>query len=838
MLQLRIYLTPQAFVTVAHADDEESQDDSIKERKLALLYLLKQLGRRELDQAMLAGLKEDAVSPSQEEPDEEEQKEIEGDQVEILYEKARGFEDVPEMEPTAGVVVDLRGYQKQALSWMSSKENLANNPDAHSIHPLWEEHTFPSDGSPGSGGDKFYLNPYTGEMTLQFPSAADRTRGGILADEMGLGKTLETLALIHTNRPTADDMAKSSADVYTFNRMLNAPTSTPSIPQTRATLIVCPVSLLSQWRDEVTNRFTPGSLTCGVYYGQERTLTISDLVGRKAPDVVITTYGVVSSEWGDGGRKNNKASLIFGVEWFRVVLDEAHWIKNKQTATAKSCFKIEAKRRWAVTGTPIQNKLEDLFSLVHFLRIEPWANYAFWRQFISVPFANKDSKALNVVQSILEPIVLRRQKSTPSGPDGRPIVELPSKTVEIELLDFTQEERDIYTALWTNSKTQFSAFCAAGSVLSHWAHVFQMLTRLRQCCLHPELALGKGSSSGVGGADVDQLIRRFQNGLDGDSNSGSESPYMDIVIQKLTQTMNGGENQQSVANDDDSCPICFDLMAQPTLFPCLHISCWDCIVGYLQKREQNGEKGECPICRKEFREEDLLDIVKAPAQVSTVQATGATSDKENGTNGSTPASLPPSIRLRRHFHSSTKLTALISHLKHLRETDPDVKTVVFSQFTSMLSLCEIVLEEHGFGFARLDGTMTQKERENTLKRFASDDDEGSKVKVLLASMRTAGVGLNLVRASFVVIMEPWWNAPVESQTIDRVHRIGQTRPVLVKRFVMRDSVEERMLSIQERKTVLCKWAIREGETGGVVNAAKNKEEEKRNRVEELKTLFG
>ncbi|KAJ3154074.1 DNA helicase rad5 [Geranomyces michiganensis] len=874
ILQLSVYLTPAAFVTTSPDKDEGTQDQTIKDRKLALLHLFQVLGLRALDPALVAGLKDDppaAVSSTSastnvaENAEEEEQAELEDDQVEILYEKARGFEDVAEAEPRKGLLIEMRGYQKQALAWMSAKENQSSDPNAHSIHPLWEEYAFPACEPEEESAGHFYLNPYTGELSLTFPSAADQTRGGILADEMGLGKTLETLVLIHTNRPTAEDMARPTtrSALSGLRGMLNssaASTTAPSLlPQTRATLVICPVSLLAQWRDEITARFCPGVLSYAVYYAADRTLSIADLTGKKCPDVVITTYGTVSSEGNAGGLdggSGKKGGLIFAVEWFRVVLDEAHYIKNKATANAKSCFKIQAKRRWAVTGTPIQNKLEDLFSLVHFLRIEPWGNYSFWRQFISVPFAAKDHKALNVVQSILEPLVLRRQKSTPSGPEGRPIVELPPKIVEKVMLDFTSEEQDIYDALQTRSKTQFSQFVAAGTVLSHWAHVFQMLTRLRQCCLHPILALGKGSTmkaDAIGGSDVDELIRRFQNGVDGSSappasaNDGStagngDSPYIESVFNKLNGA--GGEGSATNGDEDDtqSCALCFDVMATPAIFPCLHISCRDCIVEYLQRREDQGEPAQCPICSKPFPNGtgDIYDLVPAPPPEPALDLPIQGVDAANG-DSATQQLRRPAFSVRRHFHPSTKLTALIAELTHLRNTAPDVKTVVFSQFTTMLTLCETILQEHGFGYARLDGTLSQREREAVLRRFASDsadDSNSKKCNVLLASMRAAGVGLNLTRASVVIVLDTWWNLPTELQAIDRVHRLGQSRAVNVKRFIMKGSVEERMLDIQERKSVLCRWAIRDGDAAGNGSKVTGKEEEKLRRVEELKTLFG
>jgi DNA repair protein RAD5 len=169
--------------------------------------------------------------------------------------------------------------------------------------------------------------------------------------------------------------------------------------------------------------------------------------------------------------------FVFVVEFHRVVLDEAHQIKGRNTKTAKACYAIDAVRRWVLTGTPIQNKLEDLFSLVHFLRSEPWSNFSFWRTFITIPFESKDKdKAMKVVTSVLEPLVLRRTKAT-KDENGNPIIMLPEKIVDIEYLEFTDPENDIYQALFKDGKTKFNHYCRAGTVLKHYASIFQLLMR-------------------------------------------------------------------------------------------------------------------------------------------------------------------------------------------------------------------------------------------------------------------------------------------------------------------------------------------------------------------------
>lgn len=139
----------------------------------------------------------------------------------------------------------------------------------------------------------------------------------------------------------------------------------------------------------------------------------------------------------------------------------------------------------------------------------------------------------------------------------------------------------------------------------------------------------------------------------------------------------------------------------------------------------------------------------------------------------------------------------------------------------MLDLLEIPLKRQGFRFVRLDGTMTQRDRERVLRQFATDP----KVSLLLVSLLSGGVGLNLVAASNVFFLDSWWNPAAEEQAIQRVHRIGQTKPVHVYRFIVRKTVEERILDLQSRKKMLA------------ASLGVSAEEIKRVRIDELKSLF-
>ncbi|CAM9749401.1 unnamed protein product, partial [Ectocarpus sp. 13 AM-2016] len=173
------------------------------------------------------------------------------------------------------------------------------------------------------------------------------------------------------------------------------------------------------------------------------------------------------------------AGGLLGVRWSRVILDEAHSIRNTNTEQSRACLRLEADQRWAVTGTPIQNSLDDMAALLAFLRHEPWSDRGWWRKVISDPYKDGDAEALRRLKTVLAPILLRRTKSTLDS-RGRPIVELPPKTVEIVRLQLSAEEREFYEALKKRSKIEFEGYVAAGTVMKSYIAILTLLLRLRQ----------------------------------------------------------------------------------------------------------------------------------------------------------------------------------------------------------------------------------------------------------------------------------------------------------------------------------------------------------------------
>ncbi|GAA5920015.1 hypothetical protein JCM1841_000379 [Sporobolomyces salmonicolor] len=899
------------------------------------------------------------------EGDVEEEDEMNEIQLNLVYSKAtKNDANLPEMDPPDTFALNLRPYQKQALKWMSAMETGEENArKSLSMHPLWEKYLFPGSTE---NSDCFYYNPYSGELSLEFPKASTKCRGGILADEMGLGKTIMVASLIHTINPwnsvpssdeepsnhDSDSSLEFEKPVQAQSRLgvdfSKAPSSSiPKRPRLkvgtpRATLVVAPMTLLSQWCDELERSSKKGKLRVLMYYGAKRGTgkgLQEEIDG--GVDVIITSYGTLCSDFKQSGlakedsgkaskenakpsnsikekdkskakgkgkadekskTKKKKLKGLFAVEWFRVILDEAHLIKSRTTFNAKASYALKAARRWALTGTPIVNRLEDLYSLLHFIQLEPWGNFSFFKTFITVPFQNKDPRAIEVIQVILESILLRREKKM-KDKNGRPIVSLPEKHVDVVHLDFTPEEREIYDALYRNAKSKFLGYAAEGSVLQNVTAIFSILMRLRQAVLHPTLVLkrlkenlaakGKALTSDdddelalVGDLDesaIQKLIERYS--------ATKEGTYASGVLRELLEPKAEGDGGEG------ECMLCMEPVEIPVWLPrCWHSGCKGCVLQHFLDCQEAGEEPRCPVCSSgPLSERDIYHLQNSdgtkPAQssasgrstakkanyaVETVMSSpGSSSTKEvltildsdeendepldksdskgkskakikeitldsddderpeSDSDGSSDDYAPRNGRdggndeeeeeeglgdlgtsddegeskrallAKADFRSSTKLEALVKSLKAAREKDPLLKAVVFSQFTGFLDLIERVMNRESFSNLRLDGTMSQSTRQKVVRKFTKTD----KSAILLASLKAGGVGLNLVASNHVYLMDAWWNSAIEMQAIDRIHRFGQTREVFVTRFLINQTIDDKMIALQERKTRVIQGAL-------------------------------
>ncbi|XP_013392990.1 transcription termination factor 2 isoform X2 [Lingula anatina] len=286
--------------------------------------------------------------------------------------------------------------------------------------------------------------------------------GGILADDMGLGKTLTMISLVlkqNQSRVTGTDEEKSEW----LSKDKQKEKLSSSIIKSHATLIVCPASLVHQWHREIENRCRPGLLNVILYHGPNREASVIRLA--KA-DIVLTTYSIVSREVGiPEDMKNDKAaqesavvddkiedptkqSNLLRIGWERLILDEGHNIKNHKSLTAMSVCRLRAGSRWALTGTPIQNDLLDMYSLIRFLRCSPFDELKVWKRQVA---DNKTAHGTKRLNTLVKSLLLRRTKGQ-TGKEGKPLVSLPDKMSFTHELNLSKEERTVYDKVFAESR--------------------------------------------------------------------------------------------------------------------------------------------------------------------------------------------------------------------------------------------------------------------------------------------------------------------------------------------------------------------------------------------------
>ncbi|KAK9477502.1 SNF2 family N-terminal domain-containing protein [Lipomyces japonicus] len=521
-------------------------------------------------------------------------------------------------------------------------------------------------------------------------------KGGLLCDDMGLGKTVQSIALILSHR-----MSKEPEK---------------SLNSCKSTLVVAPLALINQWADEIKTKAP--SLSVLVHHGPQRTKSEKDL---KKYDVVISTYQIVSSE-------NDSNGPLLSLDWWRIILDEAHTIKNKSAKSSMACCHLHGRNRWALTGTPLQNKIDELHSLFKFLKIEPLSDSSFWREKISQPIsAGRGKLAMERLQVVLQQVMLRRTKDVLVA-NG---MKLPKRTVHKITVRLSQGERVFYDQLEHKMANKMEDLIGLGG--HKYMSVLLLLLRLRQACNHTSIVKGKVV------ADKDAVIL--------------PSPT------KKTSTKYGSDDIDALTNLLD---------------------------------EMTVDSRECAICQLEL----TFEQARQGAQYC---------------QGCVCSFVVQGIQ-------SEQPSAKIQKLLFILNEEKDRKTIVFSQFTTMLDLIEPFLKKEKIIFARYDGSMNPKERVESLERLQKDP----KVSVLLCSLKCGALGLNLTSASRVVLVDPWWNPMISEQAIDRVHRIGQTRDVDVYEVTVEKTVEERILKLQEQKRELARNVM--GGQGKLSTTALTKDE--------------
>lgn len=544
----------------------------------------------------------------------------------------------------------------------------------------------------------------------------------------------------------------------------------------------------------------------------------------------------------EGAQIDLSGSPLHCVEWSRVILDEAHRIKARTNSTALATYALNVEKgfKWCLTGTPLQNRVGELYSLVRFLRVRPYAfyyckkqgcncecarfmrdrycpncghvrflHYSSFKREVSNPiikfgYMGAGKAAFQKLRhDILSNVMLRRTKE-----ERKKDLKLPPMKVMIRKDKLSKQESDFYSSLYMQSCVKFDTFIHAGTVLHNYAHIFDLLTSLRRATDHPYLIVyggGKDTHKLPAGKSLDLAGKGSVCGLcqddvrdDGEGGEAKRASHCghffhDECIREYIR------DAPTLKNGGTGCPVCFTK---------LNIDLDDAAgdsenEGTPMKKARSSSKGRAitPVktrARSASPKASASRSSKATALLALPAPGGSSSSKavKSGSNWGS-GGIMRKVKAA-DFQSSTKIEALLDEVKKMMKNDKTAKGIVFSQFGAMLELVEFRLKRAGISCVVFRGGMTMQAREDALAAFNDDPS----LKVILISLKAGGEGLNLQVANHVFLLDPWWNPACEMQAIQRAHRIGQTKEVRAIRFITTDTIEEKIVKLQEKKQLV------------------------------------
>lgn len=532
-------------------------------------------------------------------------------------------------------------------------------------------------------GMRATLRPYQLEGYRWLDFLRQAGLGGVLADDMGLGKTVQVLAAVQRLIEQREEVQGSE------------PTGSgdPGDPEgTGPVLVIAPTSVVGSWVEQA-ERFCPGLRVRAVRRtAAKREETLAQIV--EGCDVVVTSYTIARL----------CEEEFIAQDWAWVVCDEAQFVKNHTSATYKAVRRLRSPSTIAITGTPLENSLMDLWALMSIAAPGLLPDPERFGQVYRKPIDRGDAEALGRLRRRMRPFLLRRTKEQVAA-------DLPAKTEQVLAVELGAKHRKAYDQRLARERQRILGLLEEDTAQSRFI-ALKALTTLRQMALDPALV---------------------------DGGDGAEPETVEAA-----ESAGGGETGEAGEAAGGT--------------------------GGSGKRAARGAKA-----------------VKG-------KAAGAPATGRSG-----PGRRPS---------PSAKVEVLVEHLGPILSEGH--RALVFSQFTRYLSGVREHLEATGVRTAYMDGSTP--DRQKVIDAFRAGEAD-----VFLISLKAGGFGLTLTEADYVFLLDPWWNPQAEEQAVDRTHRIGQDKPVMVYRLVSADTIEEKVMALKEKKAELFARVVEgagEAEAGG------------------------
>ncbi|KAI9374981.1 SNF2 family N-terminal domain-containing protein [Aspergillus egyptiacus] len=581
---------------------------------------------------------------------------------------------------------------------------------------------------------------------------------GILADEMGLGKTVQAISLI----------------AFFKEHNVSGPF-----------LISAPLSTVSNWVDEFA-RWTPGIKTV-LYHGtkdqraalRKKFMNLKDQKSADFP-VVCTSYEICM----------NDRKFLAQYQWRYIIVDEGHRLKNMNCRLIKELLSYNSANRLLITGTPLQNNITELWSLLHFLLPEIFNDlnsFQNWFDFSSVldnsgqtdMIERRKRNLVSTMHSILKPFLLRRVKTDVE-------TALPKKREYILYAPLTAEQKDLYREILSGTGRQYLEEKATERLLAKNDRISR-----------PGSLKRSASSSGV--STPNKSLRSSRDSTPASRTSSARrrkapQSYKEISDRefntKLRNLERGIEDDLEIESIDES------------------------------EQEEIERANTIKLAKREISHKKMQNPV--------MQARLACNSPHNfyWPWGDDPSLIDESL-----VTASGKMLLLDRLVPSLLKKGH--KILIFSQFKTQLDILQDwATYLRSWNCCRIDGAISQSDRQGQIKAFNTDKD----YKIFLLSTRAGGQGINLVAADTVILYDSDWNPQQDLQAQDRAHRIGQTKPVIVYRLATKGTVEQTLLEKADSKRRLERLVIQKGKFKSLLSESGSAVS--RDDVEELKRALG
>lgn len=562
-----------------------------------------------------------------------------------------------------------------------------------------------------SDGFVFHTSAF-GHFSLSAPN--DTIHGGLLAQEVGMGKTVEMLALIATNR-------------------VEGPT-----------MVVVPTTMLAVWEKEASIR-TP-SLNVIKFHGARRTKEMDVL--RRA-DIVITTYRVVVNE------TRQHVPTIGGIRWGRIVLDESHELRSVHTATTRAICRLFAPRRWCISATPWPKAFVNVASMVSFLSVSTSVHAnGFVEQ-----WANNQYNARHAIHKEYNPTLFSSLLSDITWWQKKRHVRLSLPPVEMHCVELANPHQEFYSMLLESIRIRIE-LDQGQRVANSRARLLYYARWLKQAATH----VGLNNVSCYGMPSLTDEVPSELDTVDSFVQSLSDSNYDNALRDIIASWRRGNE----------TCCICQDAIDRPTLTPCHHVFCFECI----QTAYHHDHLKRCPLCRTPAGASALTELTLQDTAAETTAKAWRSTDNQGNIVEMTLEKYHALLEAQR------ATGAKFEHLLHMVKTSKE-KFIVFTQFHSAWEkMCDVLRANH-IGFASIEGRMSPLQRAKAIEDFQTVPG----TRVFVMTTKTASVGITLTAGSQIVFLEPCDNAHLRKQAIGRAWRIGQTKKVHVTTLKMKQTID-------------------------------------------------